>query len=304
MTRCLEELVPTPITETSCVIGENPLWHAEQQKLYWCDIPLGRLYRYDPVRRSTEIVRDGSSDKSVIGGFTIEADGSLLLFMGGGRVVRWDWGLETVIVDGVQADAEYRYNDVIADPAGRVFCGTYRYADYSGALYRMEATGARSCVVKGVGCSNGMAFSNDRKRIYHTDSIKRTISAFDYDESTGVLVNGRVLIRTRAEDGVPDGLTVDAEDHLWSAQWDGSCVIRYTPDGLETGRVSLPVKQPSSVAFGGSDMRTLFITTAGGDNPHANGAGAGSLFSVQTGITGSAEFLSRITLFTANDKPR
>ncbi len=88
----------------------------------------------------------------------------------------------------------------------------------------------------------------------------------------------------------PDGMTIDSEGYLWSAQWDGSCLIRYTPDGREDRRIEFPAKKVSSLTFGGSDLSDIYVTTAGGDNPRENGKDAGALFRLNIGVRGVAEF--------------
>ena len=107
-------------TLTACETGENPLWHAIEQKLYWCDIPNGRIFRFDPATGLHEQCYEGRP----VGGFTVQYDGSLLLFMDRGTIARWHDGELTEIVESIPAELESRFNDVIADPKGRVYCGT------------------------------------------------------------------------------------------------------------------------------------------------------------------------------------
>src|SRR5580698_9676078 len=108
------------IADYACETGENPLWHPFERRLYWCDIPKGRLFRYDPATGIHEQCFEGR----VIGGFTIQADGALLLFMDRGTIALWRDGCVTEVVSEIAAERNSRFNDVIADPHGRVFCGT------------------------------------------------------------------------------------------------------------------------------------------------------------------------------------
>jgi sugar lactone lactonase YvrE len=282
------------VAGTGCHIGENPLWHSDERKVYWCDIPRGRLHRYDPLTNKTETVRDGNADGSMVGGFTIEADGALLLFMNGGRIVRWYEGREASIIDGIASERDSRFNDVIADPGGRVFCGSMSSKDHAGRLYRLDPDGLLHVVVSEGDCPNGLAFSRDGRRMFFTDSFKHTIYTFDYDAKTGSTENQRVFLRTNPKHGFPDGVTIDAEDHLWSAVWDGACVVRYTPDGHEAMRLRVPVRKVASVTFGGDALDTLFISTAGAEDPTAEDKHAGALFCSEPGVRGVAEFRSRI----------
>jgi len=261
-----------------------------QKRLYWCDIPNGRIFRYDPATCTHETCYEGE----VCGGFTIQSNGDLLLFMARGAIRSWRDGKLKTVLEEISDERESRFNDVIADPAGRVFCGTMPTAKRLGRLYRLDCDGELTILLEGVGCSNGMAFSPDHKKMYYTDSTARTIYLFDYDKRTGNLSHQRVFLSTREGDGVPDGATVDSEGCLWSARWDGGCVVRYDPDGKEERRVAFPVKKVSSLTFGGDDYADLYVTTAGGQNSPEEGQYAGALFRVRVGRTGIPECFSRI----------
>ncbi len=283
---------PELIADTQCVCGENPLWHPDEGRLYWTDIPTGRLFRYDPAAGRHEQCYAGA----VVGGFTLQADGALLLFMARGAVQVWRDGTAAGILDEIPGERESRFNDVIADPAGRVFCGTMATKERPGRLYRLDTDGSLHLVLEGIGCSNGLGFTPDRKRLYYTDSPRREVYLFDYDQTTGALSNRRVFASNPENEGVPDGMTVDAEGCVWSARWDGGCLVRYRPDGSEERRILFPAKKVSSVIFGGPEYTDLYVTTAGGDKKETDGAGAGALFRVRAGIRGVPEFRSRVGL--------
>ena len=283
---------PEPIADYACVTGEGPLWHPGEQRLYWIDIPTGRMFRYDPAAGTHEQCYEGE----VVGGFTIQADGALLLFMARGTVKTWREDTLTTAIDEIPAERESRFNDVIADPAGRVFCGTMPTKSQLGRLYRLDADGTLTKLLDGIGCSNGMGFTLDRKRMYYTDSVKREIYLFDYDQTTGAITNRRLFVRTLEDEGIPDGMTVDAEGYVWSARWDGGCLVRYAPDGSEDRRITFPARKVSSVTFGGADYADIYVTTAGGNNKAEEGPGAGVLFRLSLGIRGVPEFPSRVFL--------
>jgi D-xylonolactonase len=135
--------------------------------------------------------------------------------------------------------------------------------------------------------------------MYHTDTVGKTISLFDYDQATGALTNRRTFAHTPTEAGMPDGMTVDAEGCVWSAQWDGGCLIRYAPDGTALQRIAFPAKKVSSAIFGGPDLMDLYVTTAGGNDKAANGPGAGALFRLRPGVRGVPEYRSRIRTITS-----
>jgi len=281
---------PELIADYQCVCGENPLWNPFDKRVYWTDIPTGRLFRYDPATGAHEQFYQGE----VVGGFTLQADGALLLFMARGAVAIWREGKLTPVVEEIPAERESRFNDVIADPAGRVFCGTMPTKAAPGRLYRLDTDGSIHLLLEGIGCSNGLGFTPDRKCLYYTDTPKREIYLFDYDQDTGAITHQRVAIRTPEGDGGPDGMTVDAEGQVWTAKWGGSCLVRYTPEGVEERRITFPARKVSSLTFGGDDCSDIYVTTAGGDTKEADGPGAGALFRVRAGIRGVPEFLSRV----------
>lgn len=284
---------PEQVADYQCVTGEGPLWHPLEGRVYWCDIPQGRLFRYDPATGHHEMCEQLPE---AIGGFTIQADGTLLLFMARGAVKVWREGEVKAIVDEIPEERDSRFNDVIADPVGRVFCGTMSTRSRLGRLYRLDLDGSLACVVEGVGTSNGMGFTPDRKGMYYTDSRAKEIYLFDYDQATGRLTNRRVFVKVPEGEGVPDGMTVDREGHVWSARWDGGCLVRYAPDGQEVMRIAFPARKVSSVIFGGPDGTDMYVTTAGGDKKETEGAGAGALFRLNLGIQGVSEFYSRVKL--------
>jgi D-xylonolactonase len=282
---------PTLIADYNCVTGEGPLWHPEEGRLYWTDIPTGRMFRYDPQTGQHEQFYSGD----VVGGFTLQEDGALLLFMARGAVKIWRDGTLTTVIDELEGETDSRFNDVSADPAGRVFCGTMSSDSHAGRLYRLDPDGSIRAVVEGVGTSNGMGFTLDRSQMYHTDTRAHEIYLYDYDQETGEISNRRVFVHVSDDDpGRPDGMTVDAEGCVWSARWEGNCVVRYAPDGTEDRRITFPAKKITSIAFGGPDYTDMYVTSAGGDNKAENGPGAGALFHLNLGIRGLPEFRSQI----------
>ena len=283
---------PRLIADYGCVCGEGPMWHPDEKCLYWLDIPRGRLFRYDPDAGQHEMCFETDE----IGGFTIQTDGSLLLFMVRCAIKAWHDGQWTTLIEDVPEERGTRFNDVIADPAGRVFCGTMSSPDRPGRLYRLDLDGTLTQVAADLGTPNGLGFTPDRKAMYFTDSRAHTIYVYDYDDATGALSNRRTFIKTPDDEGVPDGMTVDAEGCVWTAKWNGSCLVRYRPDATEERRIAFPAKRVSCVTFGGDDYTDLYITTAGGDNKPEEGPGAGALFHMNLGIQGVPEFRSRIAL--------
>ena len=163
---------PELIANYECVTGEGPLWHPQEQRVYWADIPKGKLFRYDPKTGQHELFFDSGA---VIGGFTFQDDGSILLFMDRGAVkLLRDGKLETIIEE-IPDERESRFNDVFADPEGRVFCGTMPTPTRQGRLYRLDPDRTLTLVLEGITCSNGMGLTLDRKQLYYTDSMVKKI---------------------------------------------------------------------------------------------------------------------------------
>ena len=279
--------------------AENPLWHPHHQYLYWTDIPCGEMFRYFPHTDTYERIYQGEP----VGGFTIQSDGSLLLFKTKGTVEIWNEGETTTIIDSIPEAINTRFNDAIADPEGRVYSGIIATENTQGKLYRINLDGSYDVVAEGFLLPNGMGFDRDYTHLYFTDSERGTIYRFDYDRATGDLSNQQTLIEIPKSEGVPDGLTVDNEDYIWSARWDGGHLYRYSRDGEEVMRIELPTAKVSCVTFGGENYDRMFISTAkdgnkcvslkekwSSDNP------AGDIFHLQTGIKGRSELLSRICL--------
>jgi D-xylonolactonase len=281
------------IADYACVCGEGPLWHPIEERVYWLDIVNPRMFWYEPATG-----RHASFDVGrVVGGFTIQADGALLLFMDRGSIGTWKAGRLQLLVEEIPDERETRFNDVFADTRGRVFCGTMPTRERPGRLYRLDRDGSLHRLLEGIRCSNGMGLTLDRRQLYYTDSEAYTIYLFDYDEETGGLSNRRIFVAHGPEDGLPDGMTVDAQGNVWSAHWDGGCLIRYNRDGQETLRIPFLARKVSSVTFGGDDYQDMYVTTAGGDNKAEEGEGAGALFRLRMpGVRGLPEYFSRILL--------
>jgi len=285
------------IANYDCVTGENPLWHPTEKRLYWTDIPTGRLFWYDPATGEHQQCYQGPQ----VGGFTFQADGSLLLFREKGCIVSWRDGREIdTIVEQIDDELETRFNDVMADPEGRVFCGTMGTKDRPGRLYRLDRDGSLRIVVEESRTSNGMSFTPDGKGLYYTETGAHTIWLFDYDRATGNISHKRpfITVPDANGEGHPDGMTRDADHDIWSAMWDGNCVRRYTLEGELKEKLRIPgANQVSSVIFAGDDLDVMYLTTAGAQDRARNGENAGVLFRVTgLGVKGVPEYDSRIGL--------
>jgi len=254
------------IADYACTCGEAPVWHPLEKKLYWADLETGRMFRFDPATKKHEQFYTGPR----VGGYTIQPDGSLLLFRDKGNIAVWkDGKIVKTIVESLPEEQAGRFNDVIADLEGRVFCGTLMdAAPHTGRLYRLDRDGKIAKIRDGVKVCNGMGFTPDLKQFYFTDTMRFTIFKFDYDRKTGALSNESVFVRSPENEG-----------------W---------PDGKEKQRIKFPCKKVSSCAFAGDDLSDLYVTTAGGDKKEENGKTAGALYRIKPGVKGTPEFHSRI----------
>ncbi|MFT3787275.1 MAG: SMP-30/gluconolactonase/LRE family protein [Tepidisphaeraceae bacterium] len=280
-----------PLCNHHCHTGENPMWHPDDGCVYWTDIPAGLLYRYDPSNKTSDVVYRGEP----VGGFTLQADGTLLLFRVR-DVASFDIRTrQTRVLFEVNDDTMDRFNDVHADPLGRVFAGTIGKGwKKVGGLYRVETDGRIQKLFAGTACSNGMAFSPDEKTFYWTDTSGGFIYAFDYDRTTGALTNRREFYNAKGEGG-PDGTAMDEHGNLWSTRWGGSRICVIDPSGKKTSKIAFPVPKVSCAIFGGPGDNELFVTTATGGDANAT-RDCGTLYRIVTSTRGRPRFRSRVLL--------
>jgi D-xylonolactonase len=242
-----------------CELAEGPLWHPEEEALYWTDINGRRIWRFIPENGLTEKVWEGPVK---VGGFTLCRSGGFVLCTDGGiftadaELAKWK------ILHKIELAGDERFNDITVDPRGRVFAGTLKGSLTEGTLYRIERDKEPVTVLRGIGVSNGMTFSLDEKTFFHTDSSLRRVTAFDYEAATGGISNPRLFYQGAESDGYPDGITMDLDGCIWAACWGASQVIRLDRRGVILERIPIPAIQPSSVIFGGSRMDRLFVTSA------------------------------------------
>lgn len=295
--------VPELVANAGCQIAEGPVWHPDEQCLYWTDIPAGQIYRFDPRNGNYQMVYRGEA----VGGLTVQDDGALLLLGARGSVKVWrDGHVTDIILAEIPEERRTRFNDVIADPEGRIISGTMAERDANGEvvrhghLYRLETSGEARSLFGNMGSPNGMGFTQDLLQMYMTDSTVgvQAIFRLDYDVGTGALSNRKMFHQAplNGSQGRPDGMTVDVEGCIWSARWDGAAVVRIGSDGVERERYALPVSKVTSVTFGGPDYTDLYITTATSGDPQEDRVGAGGLFRLRTETAGRPEFRSRIGL--------
>ena len=263
-------------------LGECPVWlHATQQ-----------LLRVDIHAPAIVLRSAGSERRRAVAapvGFALPAVGGALI-AGVGRELIWLDGLdaEPRHIAAVEAGrTANRFNDAACDPRGRLWAGTMSTTRIPGtaALYRLEPGGVPEVALPGVTISNGLDFNLDATRLYYVDSPAQRIDAIDFDVDRGQLGTRRPFARIAPEDGLPDGLCVDADGGLWIALFGGGALRRYTPDGAVDAHIPLPVTNPTCPAFGDPDLSTLYVTSAR-HRLAAPGPLDGSLLRLRPGVSG------------------
>lgn len=284
-----EKLEARCVADVKAVLGEGPVWVEREQALYWVDIKGYRIFR---LSEAGEV--ESWETPFRVGSLAPRSDGA---FIGGTErglaLIDPEQGRFEVVADPEPDRPDNRFNDGKVDRSGRFWAGTMDDTEKasSGALYRVDPGLEWARVDDGYKVTNGPAFSRDGRIMYHSDSARQIIYAFDLDESGGAS-NRRVFARFEEGDGYPDGMTVDAEDCLWAAFWDGWCIRRFSPSGDCIQVIRMPVQRPTSCAFGGPSLDRLYITSASiGLDPAARKAQpqAGGLFLVSPGVEGIAE---------------
>jgi len=244
----------------SAFLGEGPHWIRASQSLLWVDI-LGPSVNVSNL--STGDTRTTPLGELVGVVVPRRRGGFVAATQSGFRALDLQTG-EMVPLASPTDTYGRRFNDGKCDAAGRMWAGTLALtaSPGQGALYRLDTNGELHEIETGFHICNGMAWSPDSRRYYLADSGARRIYAYDYELATGRISNKRVLIEFPQDEGIPDGLAMDADGHLWCAMWDGWAIKRIAPDGRVVRTIDLPVPRPTNCAFGGDAGRTLYITTA------------------------------------------
>lgn len=281
---------PEVVADYACDTAEGPVWDPAKEVLYWLDIYSGRIFQYDPTTDTHEQIyeHDGA-----VGGLTLQSNGGLLLFGEQGAIWEYLDGDIAPVIDRVPVESHTRFNDVAADSTGGVLCGTKATPVRRARLYHLTPNRRLRILLDDVGLSNGIGFSTEGRQVYYVDSWTYRVDTFTFDPAQSDLSDQRVFVDLMEAPGMPDGLTVDADGYVWVAHYGGGVVSRYGPNGVLDQRIHLPVSQVTSLAFGGTDLSDLYITTGGGqdDDPEPN---AGALFQLSPGVTGREEYRSTI----------
>jgi L-arabinonolactonase len=253
---------PDDIIRAANVLGEGVLWDDGAATLWWTDIQSRELLRFDWTTRTLERIvlphRLGSFGLIEGGSDIIAAfDSGIALFHPDDATLQW-------ISRPAAGLPQLRFNDGRVDRQGRFWTGTMVEGKSAGAeasLYCVNAEGATDERQGGLRITNGICFSPDGGILYLADSPRAIIYRYALDRATGTLHGRQIFARTTGG-AVPDGANVDEDGCIWSAQWGGSRIVRYTPDGKIDRELNVPVSQPTCVAFGGPDRGLLFVSSA------------------------------------------
>ena len=280
------------VLKWDAIVGESPLWHPLERRLYWIDIQGKKIHRFDPnsgVNETFEL-------PDLVTCIAFRKNGGLLLTLR--KCFAFfdpDSGSLEDLAEVESEKQNTRFNDGRVDPRGRFWAGTMGDPEWDqplGNLYRFGADQTVTRMCTNVVCSNGTDWSPDGRTMYYTQSFRYTIFAYDFDLVTGSLANRRIFARVdRNLGGFPDGLCVDAQGYVWSNQVGIGRVVRYDPNGCIERQIQLPVPRAVGCTFGGGDLSTLFITSARETmmpKQLENAPLSGSVFAVRPGVRGQA----------------
>jgi sugar lactone lactonase YvrE len=249
------------LLRAQAALGEGCIWHHGEQRLYWVDIDGCSWHIYDPKTGIDQCSPVPSKVGTVV---PVENGDVLVPLQNGIHQINLANGELSFLVNPITS-ANIRFNDGKCDPSGRFWVGTIAMDGTPGAaaLYRLDWDGSLHEMLQKVTISNGIVWTSDRRTMYYNDTPTQCVQGFDYDNETGNISSRRIAIQIPETDGSPDGMTIDAEDKLWIAMWGAGSVNRYDPiTGDLLLQIILPAPNVSSCAFGGTDLKTLFITTA------------------------------------------
>jgi sugar lactone lactonase YvrE len=270
-------------------LGECPLWDPDRQQLDWVDVYNHRVHQFDPATGHDRYLDTGD----VVSAIALAGHDRLLLALRDRlALLNLKTGeLETLCRLTFSA-ADTRLNDGKCDAQGRFWIGSISSEPGQAALYRYDPDGSLQVMETGLTISNGLGWSPDGATFYMTDSAKQKIYAYRFNAKSGAIADRRILVDLTAEAVEPDGLAIDRQGNLWSALWDGGCVVCFNARGEELERIAMPVQRPTSLAFGGPTLSDLYVTSASVGLSQAEiqqDVYAGDLFRIATHATGLPE---------------
>lgn len=274
-------MTPEPITNHISVWGEGPIWHGD--RLLYVDIETHKIIAFTPSTGQEQIWDVGQR----VGTVVPRASGGLVWAGDNGFFFLDEaTGISTPIADPEPDLPDNRFNDGKCDPSGRLWAGTICLQKRPDAsLYCLHTDHRVEKKFGPVTNSNGIIWSSDTRTMYYIDTPSKKIRAFDFDNATSAITNERVVWDTSADPSSPDGMTIDTEDRLWIAFCHGAKVVCFNPATQQAEmQIDLPCVETTACAFGGPDLRDLYITT--GQKPDFDEFLAGRLFVCRPGAQG------------------
>lgn len=278
------------VLDYKCLLGEGPVWDDKRKSILWVDILKGEIHEFSTKENLHKVL----PVHQLIGSLALCPDGNFVAAVKSGFVFidRINGEIKGIANPEAHRD-DNRFNEGKCDPAGRFLAGTMSLfkKPNEGSLYALESDYSVSKKISGFSIPNGMAWSGDHRTFYHIDTPTSEVVSYEYNCETGSINNGKPVIKISEQDGLPDGMTIDSENMLWIAHWNGWQITRWNPtNGKKLLKIALPVANVTSCTFGGDDLQDIYITTA-----HANLTEkeisrqplAGSLFVIKnSGFTG------------------
>ena len=272
-------------TTDEYTLAEGPRWDAARRRLLWVDIVGGAVLEGNLHDDGAIEVVERHDFECMVGAVAFATDGTLLVAAQEQLVTVGPDGGRTEGPRVLPSGQNRRTNDGAVDPEGRFVVGTMPIDGESNSevLVRLEHDGTVTVLDDDLGLSNGLAWSTDGTRMYTVDSTSHTVYVRERDDDRRVHLT--------VTEGYPDGIAMDAEDHLWVAVWGAGALNRYSPDGELVERLEVPAPHTSAIAFAGDDLRTLVVTTATqhlSDEQLAAYPDSGRLFTIRTDVAGLA----------------
>jgi|ERR1700722_2958986 sugar lactone lactonase YvrE len=295
---------PVCVAPTGDRTGEGAVWHAAHSAVYWTDITRFLIHRFT---LADSCVRTWIFEEPVTAMALTDRPEILAVVLGSG-VILWEPAADVRHTPIFNLDGwpKVRLNDARVDPRGSLWVGSMRNnvnpdgsageaGGQDGELIRIDPDGKFQTWRREIGISNTLAWSPDNRHFYFGDTLANVIWQYDYDPATGAISNERDFLRG-FERGLPDGSTVDAAGYLWNCRFFGGCIVRVAPNAKIDRIVEMPVKNVTTCTFGGSDRRTLYVTTATAAAPPGDRL-AGSLYSIRSEVAGQPENQFKVSAF-------
>jgi sugar lactone lactonase YvrE len=269
-------------------LGEGPIWDHRDGRLLWVDIAEGAVTVFTSSTSRTQRIEVGEN----VGCVALTARPDTLI---GALRSGWYWidiaTEDKQLIAASPAAKSHRFNDGAVDDAGRFWTGTLEDGETNpvGELFLLDVDLTNRSMDRGFLCSNGITWSTDRRRMFFVDSRNNAIYRYRYDVDTGVIGQRELFLDTSDLPGFPDGIEMDSDDILWCAFWDGAQIIGFDASGAVQITIPVPAIRPTSIAFGGPELRTMYITSARlgrSEGDLAHWPASGSVFAVERSTPG------------------